>query len=164
MIKYTKEKLEEAVKNASSIAHTMRNLGITYISGGLHSHIKSRITEYKIDTSHFLGQAHNKGKKLKTAKTAEQILKPSSYRVKHHLLKRALIEEGIDYICSICRMPPVWMNNIITLEIDHIDGDYKNNNVANLRFLCPNCHSQTTTYGNRASVAQSAEATALDTV
>ena len=34
----------------------------------------------------------------------------------------------------------------IPLEIDHIDGNYKNNNEDNLIVLCPNCHSLTETY------------------
>jgi 5-methylcytosine-specific restriction endonuclease McrA len=35
----------------------------------------------------------------------------------------------------------------ITLQIDHIDGDRENNTFENLRFICPNCHSQTETWG-----------------
>jgi hypothetical protein len=35
----------------------------------------------------------------------------------------------------------------IPLHIDHIDGDYKNNRPENLRFLCPNHHALTSTYG-----------------
>ena len=34
----------------------------------------------------------------------------------------------------------------IPLEIEHIDGNYKNNNEDNLILLCPNCHSLTSTY------------------
>lgn len=34
----------------------------------------------------------------------------------------------------------------IPLEIEHIDGNYMNNNEDNLILLCPNCHSQTATY------------------
>lgn len=34
----------------------------------------------------------------------------------------------------------------IPLEIDHIDGDYKNNREDNLRLICPNCHSLTENY------------------
>ena len=34
----------------------------------------------------------------------------------------------------------------IPLEIEHIDGNYKNNNEENLILLCPNCHSLTSTY------------------
>jgi len=34
----------------------------------------------------------------------------------------------------------------IPLEIEHIDGDYRNNQENNLTVLCPNCHSLTSTY------------------
>jgi len=34
----------------------------------------------------------------------------------------------------------------IPLEVDHIDGNYKNNEISNLRLLCPNCHSLTSNY------------------
>lgn len=36
--------------------------------------------------------------------------------------------------------------NKIPLEIEHIDGNYKNNSEQNLILLCPNCHSLTSTY------------------
>lgn len=35
----------------------------------------------------------------------------------------------------------------IPLQVEHIDGDYKNNAESNLTLLCPNCHSLTSTYG-----------------
>ncbi len=34
----------------------------------------------------------------------------------------------------------------IPLEVEHIDGNYKNNVEENLILLCPNCHSLTSTY------------------
>ena len=42
-----------------------------------------------------------------------------------------------------------WMGKPITLELEHSDGDGYNNNITNLKLLCPNCHSQTSTYKNR---------------
>jgi len=36
--------------------------------------------------------------------------------------------------------------NKIPLEVEHIDGNYKNNLEENLILLCPNCHSLTATY------------------
>jgi len=61
-------------------------------------------------------------------------------------IKRYILER--DGGCSVCNISE-WMGNPITLEIDHIDGDYTNNNEQNLRAICPNCHSQTPTFKNR---------------
>ena len=36
----------------------------------------------------------------------------------------------------------------VPLEVDHVDGDYKNNRIENLKLLCPNCHSLTPTFRN----------------
>lgn len=49
------------------------------------------------------------------------------------------------YECSICKIEK-WNEKEITLELDHIDGNHLNNNLDNLRWICPNCHSQTDTY------------------
>lgn len=49
------------------------------------------------------------------------------------------------YCCSICSLQN-WLNKPITLQLDHIDGNSDNNNINNLRLLCPNCHSQTETF------------------
>lgn len=57
------------------------------------------------------------------------------------------ISERDDNKCVKCGLNE-WMGEPLVLECDHIDGDYRNNNVDNLRTLCPNCHSQTGTYKN----------------
>ena len=41
------------------------------------------------------------------------------------------------------------MGEKLVLQLDHIDGDNTNNNLDNLRILCPNCHSQTHNYAGR---------------
>lgn len=50
--------------------------------------------------------------------------------------------------CSHCGINE-WMGKPISLEVDHIDGDRKNNTRNNLEALCPNCHSQTATWRGR---------------
>jgi len=51
-------------------------------------------------------------------------------------------------ICNICNINE-WLGNKIVLELDHIDGNSKNDEISNLRMLCPNCHSQTPTFRGR---------------
>lgn len=49
--------------------------------------------------------------------------------------------------CNWCEINPT--TGKIPIEVDHIDGDYTNDNPDNLRLLCPNCHSLTPTYKAR---------------
>jgi ribosomal protein L44E len=48
--------------------------------------------------------------------------------------------------CDECGIEEEWNNKPLSLELDHIDGDKHNNKRTNLRYLCPNCHSQTSTF------------------
>lgn len=62
-------------------------------------------------------------------------------------LKHILIEK-YNNICQICNLTH-WNKCIISLEIDHIDGDAGNNQPENIRLICPNCHSTTSTWKGR---------------
>jgi hypothetical protein len=42
-----------------------------------------------------------------------------------------------------------WMGMPITLWVDHIDGNASNNLPNNLRLICPNCDSQSDTFGGK---------------
>ena len=66
-----------------------------------------------------------------------------------HWARRMMIElKG--YKCNSCGISE-WQGKAITLDVNHIDGHALNNVVDNLEFLCPNCHSQTSTYSNKGS-------------
>lgn len=51
--------------------------------------------------------------------------------------------------CSECNLGPEWNGKLLALQVDHIDGNSDNNSPWNLRLLCPNCHSQTETFGTK---------------
>lgn len=65
------------------------------------------------------------------------------------VLRRALRERGKLYVCAQCGLLPIWRGGELTLQIDHINGVGWDDRFENLRFLCPNCHSQTDTYCGR---------------
>lgn len=65
-------------------------------------------------------------------------------------IKRILITENIiPYECKLCGLGDAWNGRSLTLELDHINGDNRDHRLKNLRFLCPNCHSQTPTYKSK---------------
>ena len=64
-------------------------------------------------------------------------------------LRLRLLQDGIkSKVCEICQLDN-WQGQPIPLELDHIDGDNTNNELENLRIVCPNCHAQTEHYRGR---------------
>ncbi len=143
--KYTREKLEIAVSKSTSVQGVARLILNKSVSGNQHQHIKRMIQKFDINTDHFLGYRHNLGSTSNKKKHAEEIFIVGQ-RQKSFLLKRALLESEIEYKCVTCGINN-WGSKKLNLEIDHIDGNSADNRIENLRFLCPNCHSQTSTFG-----------------
>lgn len=158
-MKYTKEFLGELARNSGCMAELMRKAGISVISGGMHAHLKKKLVEFDIDTSHWTST--NKGKIL-PRRQAETILKPvdGAYKEKSTILLRAMLESGIEYRCRRCSVNS-WNGEFIRLQIEHKDGDTMNNTIENLELLCPNCHSQSKTYAMPKSAKAKSTAQAL---
>lgn len=76
--------------------------------------------------------------------------KKKVHRRNNNSIRKLVLEAGlIEYGCAKCNIGPEWMGEELTLQLDHINGDCNDDRLENLRFLCPNCHSQTPTWGTR---------------
>ena len=151
-VKYTKEFLEKVVKKSFSVAQVLRKVGVKTLSGGIHSLVTGKIKYFKIDTSHFTGRAHNKGKVSNRRMSAKEILVYDKYcgrKEKTYKLRRALREVGVKDKCNSCGLGSFWNGRKLVLQIEHKNGDPLDNRLENLELLCPNCHSQTDTYGSK---------------
>lgn len=91
------------------------------------------------------GNKFTKGKEY----PLEDILSGKYPQYHTYKLGKRLIKENIkEAKCEICNNTN-WNNELIPLELDHIDGNPYNHLLTNLRLICPNCHAQTSTYRNK---------------
>lgn len=155
--KLSDEQFVELLKKSSTISEVLFKLGYTVKGNSWgYSQIKRRMDDLNLDYSIFKG----KSAVIKTGRLnnvrKEDILKENC---KHQrtVLRRYVIKNNlIPYKCAICGCTE-WQGKTLSLELDHINGINNDNRLENLRFLCPNCHSQTSTYGSRNQQLNSSE-------
>jgi 5-methylcytosine-specific restriction endonuclease McrA len=152
--RYTREMLEAAVRESLTISEVLLRLGLR-LAGGNHDHIKRRLIAEGIDFSHFLGRHWQRGRPghhTPQWRPAHEVLrrKPATARrIEASRLRAALLEIGRAYRCVICGLGGTWQAAPITLHVDHLNGLHHDDRPENLRFVCPNCHSQTLNFGSR---------------
>lgn len=155
--KLSDEQFVELLKKSSTISEVLFKLGYTVKGNSWgYSQVKRRMDDLNLDYSIFKG----KSAVIKTGRLnnvrKEDILKENC---KHQrtVLRRYVIKNNlILYKCAICGCTE-WQGKTLSLELDHINGINNDNRLENLRFLCPNCHSQTSTYGSRNQQLNSSE-------
>lgn len=143
---YTVEDIEKAAKTAQCYADVLTKIGLDQHGGNLRT-IKKIIEKHNIDVSHFnVGEARKRNKRQWTFE--EIFCEGSTYHRSN--LAQAVQKFGLlDYKCAQCNNTGTWNGSPLDLDIDHINGISNDNRPNNLRYLCPNCHRQTKTWGRK---------------
>lgn len=80
--------------------------------------------------------------------SAAEVFVDGVARHRQTLLWHLVHSAGRPYECE-CGNTGEWLGKPLCLEIDHVNGNHRDNRLENLRFLCPNCHSQAETSSRR---------------
>jgi 5-methylcytosine-specific restriction endonuclease McrA len=141
--------LIEAVKHSECLVDVCRNLNIV-IRGRNYDTIRTWIDKLKIDTSHFKDASELR----KSRSIHKKVLTDAEFFIIHPrkpAQTKKRLKKYKKYECESCKLSDSWNNKLLILQIDHINGNSEDNRLENLRFLCPNCHTQTDTYAGRSS-------------
>lgn len=135
------EEFKEIVQSSFSYTECLKRIGSIVVGNSFYS-IKNRIIYEDINIDHF--DPHKNP--VDRSKISSHFLVQKSTMGTSGIKKRILKENLLDYKCKECGLESEWNGKLISLHLDHINGVNNDNRLENLRFLCPNCHSQTETY------------------
>lgn len=150
--KLGKEQLQKLFDAHSTYTDIINAVGYTSLSDN-NKTLKEVALYFSIDLTTF---NMNHAKHMKSSNRKGNLIDNLSYSEliestkTRSTIKRYIISKNlIPYVCSECGNDGIYNGKPLTLQLDHIDGNPINNNLENLRFLCPNCHTQTDTYAGR---------------
>ena len=152
----------QAVAKHTNFTDVLREIGLRP-AGGNHASMKRHAARLSLDTSHFTSARRVRGlavwREFKR-RTDDEIFREGSDVCSNVVRKRVrrLIPPSR---CAICGNAAEWQGRPLTLQLDHANGRFDDNRLENLRWLCPNCHSQTPTFAGRGKSRRVREAPAF---
>ena len=134
---FTLQEIEQYVYESNSYASLAEKLGYNSSYGSYLKSMKAMIDELGLDISHFTGQGWNKNN-FDYERFRNGVVIKSSQAINALIFLRGRC-------CEQCGETK-WLDVPIPLEVHHVDGDPLNNEIDNLKLLCPNCHACTDNY------------------
>lgn len=145
--------LKKAISKAECKSDVLKQLGIKVLAGN-YSTLENVCKKYKINISHLIYK-NDRGNKFINKLTNSELFVENSITSRTVIKARIIKYNLIKFECVECKNDGIWNGKKLSLQLDHINSINNDNRLENLRFLCPNCHSQTTSFNrNKGAVAE----------
>lgn len=139
---YTLEELQIILNSSKNIREFINNVNQSS-SGNAYKRIEKYLNDNNLDYTHF-----NNDRWSSKEKSIEEVFVKGKYFSQKSLKSKVIKYNLLDYKCT-CGNEGIWESSKLVLQLDHINGVSNDNRIENLRFLCPNCHSQTNTFSGK---------------
>jgi 5-methylcytosine-specific restriction endonuclease McrA len=144
--KYTDKEIRNFLSESYSLWEFCKKIGYKTKTGRTYKIIKENLSSRNINLEEYPHLYKKLG--ITTQKTSQEIFSKNSCYDRKNLKYKLLKQNILEYKCSICNISE-WLNKPLSLQLDHINGINNDNRIENLRLLCPNCHTQTPTWGSK---------------
>ena len=143
--KISNEELQLIINNSNSFSQILGKINLSKSCGHYRKLLSQRMES--LDTSNFIKnqQTTNKFANNRKKYPLDKLFCENSL-ADIKTIKYRYISLYPQTECQICGLKCLWNNKILNLHLDHINGINSDNRLENLRWICPNCHSQTETY------------------
>lgn len=141
---YSVDDVRTAISTSGCWSDVVKVLGLAPVGGNVDT-VKNIAAKHNFDSSHFNAELARRRNKRQW--TVDEVLVEHSAYPRPTLGNFVKKNKLLIYRCIKCANEGSWNGTELRLELDHINGISDDNRIENLRWLCPNCHSQTETFG-----------------
>lgn len=152
--KISKDALQKIFNESNSYTEILKKLGFKSFSANRKT-LEKRLQNEVFDLTLF-----NKNQETHRKNNIDLLRKKSIFGKDDYLIENCQHSRGtvkrfilkndlLPYKCNSCGNIGVWLDKKISLQLEHKNGINNDNRIENLCFLCPNCHSQTDTWGGK---------------
>lgn len=140
---FSNDEIIKIIEESESLKEVIKKIG--YQHQNSYVLLKSELRKRNIKIPKYKSKSNGIYKKKKN----EEVFIKNSTAARSTLKNRIIKENIIKYECLKCKNDGNWLNEKLSLQIEHINGINNDNRIENLCFLCPNCHSQTETFSGK---------------
>lgn len=148
------DELQNLLDTSDSIVDVLEKLGFDGHAGN-HRTLKRRFNDEQFDFTQLninrrISRTDRLNARLKQAPVLDsEIFIERSDASFSTVKKRIKTQSLLEYRCVECGNIGFHNDKPLSLQVDHINGINTDHRLENLRYLCPNCHSQTETFSGK---------------